>query len=172
MANFVPDKTVDNAIDALGDYLALFTTAPIIRGFDNRTPMPKPPFIVLTEVLTKPLCKPIETYGDTVETMIDHNQIDVQVDFYGWDLSDTALAFMQTFRSLWATTNLASWIAPLYCSDIVKSPLTNAEEQYEQRWIVTVSMQYNAAVTLPQQTFNTKGETTAIPADVIFNVIT
>lgn len=168
MSNFTPDKTVDNVIDALADYLALYTTAPIIRANVNRNPTPKGDFIVLTELLTKPLSKPVENYSNTGETMIQKQQIDVQVDFYGWSLSDISLAVANSIRSIWQNYNHAQWLAFLYCSDIVKSPIINAEEQYEQRWTVTISMQYNVTLTLPQETFKAVGSVNSLPADIIF----
>ena len=65
MPNFTPDKTVDNVIDALADYINLFTTVPVLRANVNRNPTPKTDFIVLTEILTKPLSKPVENYTNT-----------------------------------------------------------------------------------------------------------
>ena len=169
MSNFIPDKTVDNVIDALADYLALYTTAPIIRANVNRNSTPKTDFIVLTELLTIPLSKPVEYYTNAGETMIQKQQIDVQIDFYGWVLSDTALAIANSIRSVWQNYNHAQWLAFLYCSKIVKSPIINAEEQYEQRWTVTISMQYNVTLTLPQETFNTSGTLDYIPVDYFYN---
>lgn len=168
MSNYTPDKTVDDVIDALANYIALFTAAPIIRANVNRNPTPKSDFVVLTELLTKPLSKPVENYTNTGETMIQKQQIDVQVDFYGWGVSDIALAFMGSVRTIWQNYNHSSWLALLYCSDIVKSPIINAEEQYEQRWTLTVSMQYNVTLTVPQDTFNTVGVVESIPADIVF----
>ena len=170
MPNFTPDKTVDNVIDALADYINLFATVPVLRANVNRNPTPKTDFIVLTEILTKPISKPVENYTNTGETMIQKQQIDVQVDFYGWAVSDIALAFMGSIRTIWGSYNHASWLALLYCSDIIKSPIINAEEQYEQRWTVTVSMQYNVTMTLPQETFNTTGVVESIPADIVFQI--
>lgn len=169
MSNFVPDKTVDNVIDALADYITQFTTAPIIRGNVNRVPMPKDDFVLLTEILTKPLSKPVETYSNAGETLVEKNQIDVQVDFYGWGLSDIAIAFMGSIRTIWGYHNEAKWLALLYCSDISKVPIINAEDQYSQRWTLTVSMQYNVTMGLPQETFNAVGEVDSIPVNEIFS---
>ena len=169
MSNFTPDKTVDNVIDALADYLSLYTTAPIIRANVNRNPTPKNDFIVLTELLTTPLSKPVEYYSNAGETMIQKQQIDVQVDFYGWSLSDTALAIANSIRSIWQNYNHSQWLAFLYCNQIVKSPIINAEEQYEQRWTVTISMQYNVTLTLPQETFNSSGTIEFKPVDYFYN---
>lgn len=169
MITFVPNKNVDDVIDGVANYLMRFTKAKIIRGNVNRTPMPKPPFIVLTEVLTKQVAKSSEFYSLDGETVSQQNQIDVQIDFYGWELSDIALSFTASIRTSWAAKNFPIWLSPLYCSDIIKSPLQNAEEQYEQRWTVTLSLQYNVDINLPQDVFNVVGEINTIPVNEIFN---
>ena len=168
MTLFVPSITVDQVIDAVGDYLQLFTSVQIIRGNVNRTPMPKGSFIALTEVVSIPLNKPIEIYGDTTGTLSEHTRIDVQIDFYGWDLSDKAKAVHSSFRTIWAADKLPAWLAPLYCSDIRKLPIVSAEEQYEQRWTMTATFQYNPDVIVPQDSFNTKGEISVIPEDIFY----
>jgi hypothetical protein len=42
-------------------------------------------------------------------------------------------------------------IAPLYCDDGQEVPLVTGEEQYERRWALTMSLQYNPIVIVPQQ---------------------
>jgi hypothetical protein len=67
--------------------------------------------------------------------------------------------FKTAFRSSYAVdqfdsyaqTNNLGTIVPLYCSDGMESPLTSAEQQYERRWIVTLSLQYNPTVVIAQQ---------------------
>lgn len=163
MANFVVNKSIDNVIDGVAFYLKKFTKCPIIRGNANRAAMPQAPFIVLTEILTSAVTKPIEIYGDKTVTVSEQTQIDVQVDFYGWDLSDTAIAVKASIRTVWSTDNFPPWLIPLYCGDIVKTPLTNGEEQYEQRWFFTLSLQYNPVMTLPQLSFNVVGDINSNP---------
>jgi hypothetical protein len=43
----------------------------------------------------------------------------------------------------------------LYCSDGHQMPLTTGEQQYETRWTLTASLQYNPTVSIPQQSANT-----------------
>lgn len=169
MTLFVPSISVDQVIDAVGDFVGLFSTAPQIRGNVNRVPMPSSSFIVLTEIASIPLNKPIEIYGEATGTLNEHTRIDVQIDFYGWELSETAKAIHSAFRTIWAVDNMPEWVTPLYCSDPRKIPIISAEEQYEQRWTMTATFQYNPDVIVPQDSFNTKGETGVIPADVFYN---
>jgi hypothetical protein len=166
MVNFVVDKSVDNVIDGVADYLMRFTPAKIIRANVNRTAMPKVPFVVLTEILSAKLSKPVEQYSITGETITEKNRIDIQIDFYGWELSDIALSFTNSIHTSWAADNFPSWLAPLYCTDATKIPLHNAEEQYEQRWTTTLSLQYNVTMNLPQASFNAVGEIVLDPVDI------
>lgn len=168
MTLFVPSITVDQVIDAVGNFIGLFTTAPIIRGNVNRVPMPNGDFIVLTEVVSIPINKPIEVYGESTGTLTEHTRIDVQMDFYGWDLGDKAKAIHGSFRTIWSVDNLPNWLSPLYCSDLRKAPIVDAEEQYEQRWTMTGTFQYNPDVIVPQDSFNTKGDISLIPSDVFY----
>lgn len=169
MTLFVPSISVDQVIDSIADYLNLFTSVQVIRGNVNRTPMPGTAFIALTEILSVPLNKPIEIYGESTGTLNEHTRIDVQIDFYGWELSDIAKAVHTSFRTIWAVDNLPSWLSPLYCSNLNKIPIINAEEQYDQRWTMTATLQYNPDVIVPQDSFDTPGTTEVIPADVFYS---
>lgn len=168
MTLYVPSITVDQVIDTLGTYIQLFTTAEVIRASVNRTSMPLSPFIELTEIVSAPLNKPIETYTDTTEIISEHTRIDIQIDMYGWELTDTAKALHASFRTVWAVSQFPTNIVPLYCTDPMKMPIENAEEQYEQRWTMTVSLQYNPDVSVPQDSFNSPGSETFIPVDLFY----
>jgi len=166
---FVPSITVDQVIDALGAYIQLFTTSQIIRGAVNRTAMPLSPFVELTEVTSISLNKPIETYTDTTEIISEHVKLEVQIDLYGWELSDTARALHSSFRTIWAVSQLPESIVPLYCTEPIKMPIQNAEDQYEQRWTMTISLQYNPDVIVPQTSFNAPGTNNLIPVDIVYS---
>ena len=168
MTLFVPSITIDQVIDAVASYVQLFTTAEIIRASVNRTAMPISPFIELTEISSVALNKPIETYSDTTATINEHTRIEVQIDLYGWELSDTTKALHASFRTIWGVSQFPDTIVPLYCSEPMKIPIENAEDQYEQRWTMRLFLQYNPDVIVSQDTFNTKGDTGVIPADVIY----
>lgn len=170
MTLYIPSITIDQAIDALASYIALFTQSPIIRGNVNRTAMPLGSFVELTEVSDISINKPIEIINnDSTETISEHLRLDVQIDFFGWDLSEAAKAFHASFRTIWATTQFPDWISPLYCNNPMKMPIENAENQYEQRWTMTASLQYNPDVIVTQESFINVGDAGVIPADVIYN---
>ena len=166
---FSPSISVDDVIDSIGSYIELFTSASIIRGNNNRTAMPDAPFVALTELRTTALNKPIEFYYDYYGVINEHNRIDVRIDFYGWELSDVARSVHTSFRTIWAVDKFPKGIVPLMCSEPRKVPIINAEDQYEQRWYMEMSLQYNPYINVPQESFNKLGYVKAIPSDVIYS---
>lgn len=150
----MPSIIIDAVIDALATYLTPFVAgAPIIRGQVNRVAMPQGAFVELTEILTVDLSVPYAGYDTVLGTAILHGpaRIDVQVDFYGAAAGDYCKAAKTAFRTGWGFDAFPADIKPLYMSDGTQSPLITAEQQYESRWTLTASMQYNPTVTLPQE---------------------
>lgn len=156
MSNPAITPTVDDVIDALASFLdALFPGAVIVRAQQNRVPMPTDPCIVLTELFQTPLQKPQERYdlgnpNASTVTLALPSRLDVQIDFYGPQAGDWCQTVQVAFRTLFAADSFPSGIAPLYTSDGVQSPLITGESQWESRWTLTVSMQYNNSVVMPQ----------------------
>lgn len=152
---YTPDITVDQIIDALGDFLEPFVgSAEIVRGQVNRTPLPPAPCVVLTEILSVDLAVPYVNSGgeDAVDAdIIGPTRIDVQIDFYGASAGEQCRATVAAFRTVWGFDQFPANIKPLYMSDGLQAPLTTAEKQYLARWTATASLQYNPAVTVPQE---------------------
>jgi hypothetical protein len=150
----MPSILIDAVIDALAAYLVPFVAgAPVIRGQVNRVAPPQGTFVELTEILTVDLSVPYAEYDTVLETAILHGpaRIDVQVDFYGASAGDYCKAAKTAFRSGWGFDAFPVDIKPLYMSDGTQSPLITGEQQYESRWTLTASMQYNPTVTVPQE---------------------
>lgn len=156
MPNYIPTVVIDDVITALGAFIQPFVTPnPIVRGQQNRTPPPITGYVVLTEIHSSDLETPTANYTDASLTLSTSTQIEIQADFYGPASGDQIRAIKSVFRSIYATAQFPSNIQPLYCSDGNQSPLVTGEEQYEQRWTMSVSLQYNPLIELPQQTANT-----------------
>jgi len=150
----MPSILIDTIIDALAAYLVPFVGGvPIVRGQVNRVPMPQGAFVELTEILTVDLSVPYAGYDTVLGTAILHGpaRIDIQVDFYGAAAGDYCKAAKTAFRTGWGFDAFPTDIKPLYMSDGAQSPLTTGEQQYETRWTLTASMQYNPTVSVPQQ---------------------
>ena len=162
--------TVDNVIDALADFLQPFVDgADIVRAQVNRVPMPSLPCVVLTELFHVDLRVPSQDY-DTLNAEADlsaSNRLDVQVDFYGDSAGDYCRSVETAFRTMWSFDKFPAGIKPLYTSDGIQSPLVSGEQQYVSRWTLTVSMQYNPVVSVPQQFADALSATT-IAADVLY----
>lgn len=145
---------IDQVIDALSTFLTPFVPGgQIVRGQINRVALPSNPCVVLTDLLTVDLSVPHTEYqpiSDTA-TIFGPSRIDVQVDFYGDSAAEYCKATQTSFRSEWGFGQFPLNIKPLYASDGMQSPLITGEQQWQTRWTLTVSMQYNPTVTVPQQ---------------------
>ena len=169
MANYTASITVDQVIDALKAFLAPFMPgAQIVRAQVNRVALPSNPCAVLTELLQVDLSVPATDYQPTANTATIYgpSRIDVQIDFYGAQAGEFCKTVKTAFRSHWGFAHFPANIKPLYTSDGVQSPLLTGEQQYESRWTLTASMQYNPTVTVPQEFADEAYPTLVIPADV------
>lgn len=152
MPNFVSSIAVDAVIGALGSFLQPFVgSAPIVRGQNNRTSMPRSGFVELTEILQVDLETPNAVDAAATTTITGPKRIDIQIDFFGASSGDWATAVKTVYRSPYAPAQFPDGIKPLYCSDAHQAALVNAEQQYEGRWTITASLQYNPAVVIPSQ---------------------
>jgi len=161
--------SVDQVIDALAAFLAPFMPgAQIVRAQVNRVALPSNPCAVLTELLQVDLSVPATEYQptDDTATIYGPSRIDVQIDFYGAQAGEFCKTVKTAFRSHWGFAHFPANIKPLYTSDGVQSPLLTGEQQYESRWTLTASMQYNPTVTVPQEFADVAYPASVIPADM------
>lgn len=161
--------TIDNVIDALADFIEPFVSgAEIVRAQVNRVPMPHDSCVVLTELLQVDLEVPTSTFDGVAQnrTMAAPKRIDIQIDFYGEDSGDLCATIKSIFRTEHATSQFSDGIKPLYCSDGIQSPLVTGEQQWEGRWTLTASLQYNPVVVVNQQSATTTTLNTVQPIDV------
>jgi hypothetical protein len=161
--------SVDQVIDALAAFLAPFTPgAEVVRGQVNRVPMPASPCVILTEILQSDLSVPATEYqpDDDTATIYGPAQINIQIDFYGAPAGEFCKTVKTAFRSQWGFAAFPANIKPLYTSDGMQSPLTTGEQQYESRWTLTASLQYNPIVTVPQDFADTLTPVVKAPPDL------
>lgn len=123
----------------------------VVQGLDNGVPMPLGGYVLMTLVLQTALSTNRHTYDgvdeQTVETSV---QLDVQLDFYGPSAASWAVQAVQLLRDEIGCTALKPNASPFYCSDPMQAALTTAEQNYLDRWIATLSLQYNPVTTVPQ----------------------
>lgn len=81
-------------------------------------------------------------------------QLDVQLDVHGPASGDNAQILSTLLRDEYATQMFDDGgldLQTLYASDPRQVPFVNAESQWEERWVVTASLQANLAVQVPQE---------------------
>jgi hypothetical protein len=169
MANFIPSIEVDQVIDALSALISNFMRGgDVVRAQTNRVAMPSAPCAVLKELLQVDIHTPYTDYQpeDDTATIRGPQRIDVQIDFYGLVAGEICAVVKSALRTGWGFDQFPSNIKPLYTSDGMQAPLTTGEQQYESRWTLTASMQYNPITTIPQQFADDATVLVTAPADV------
>ena len=166
---YVSSIALDSVFDALGAFLQPFVgTAQVVRAQVNRVAMPVGSFVELTEISSVDLEVPRSTYDGVnfQSDIIGPKRIMIQADFYGAQSGDWCAAVKTVWRTPYATEQFPVGIAPLYCDDGREVPLVTGEEQYERRWELTMSLQYNPIVVVPLQSADTLEMNTIKGADV------
>jgi hypothetical protein len=162
---------------ALGNFIvaALGLTAPfVVQNFDNRVPMPNGPFVGMAIMNSKRLRTNVDTIGGALGTdptsiaAEQGMQVDLQIDCYSPVAADWANILTTLLRDNVGCLALAPNCQPLYADDPIRAPLTNAEEQYEDRWIVTARIQYNPVVATPVQSATALGPVNIVDAEVAY----
>lgn len=167
------DLTLNEIIDVLADY-----TEPIAgtcqQAQANGVPMPKGPFCILTPLRFTRLSTTRNLHQDTgspaTSTMgyTEVRQADIQVDIYGQGAGDRAIALETTFSSSYAYNRIKAInakVAPLYSTAAIQAPMVDAEQQWQERWTLTVSLQVHIVVSFPQDYFDS-AEFTLEPVDL------
>lgn len=156
------DFTTDNIIDVLADYIE-----PICgtcqQAQANRIPMPKGQFCILTPLRFIRLSTTRDIKQDTGSSLTsamgytEVRQADIQVDIYGQGAGDRAIALETTFASSYGYDKIKAIdkrLAPLYSSSAIQAPMINAESQWQERYIVTLSLQAHITVSFSQDYFD------------------
>ena len=125
----------------------------IIQAQENLVAMPKGGFIAMNNVGMDRLSFNVDTYNSTLQQkfILTPTNYAMQLDFYGPDSQVWAFETQSLFRDEYATDLFPANIQPLYADNPVQIPLIDGEEQYEQRWKITASLQYNPILTTSQQ---------------------
>lgn len=147
---------------------------PIIRGQQNRVPMPNVPFVLMT-TLGAP--ERIGTNFDSVTPVTDARgnivsfaasvtadyRYAVQADFYSPYAESWATACELLWRDSIGINAMPDGMKPLYSEDSRQMPLIGGEDQWIQRWTMTLVLDYQP--TWVQPTYAAIG-VTVIPEPV------
>lgn len=129
---------------------------PVVQGRDNRVPMPKDPYVLMTPVFQIRLTTNQDEYDDPFPTAGTKSaeaamRFDVQLDFYGPDSQAWATMTQTLWRDSVGCDALASTCAPLYAEDPRMIPLTTGEDQFLERWMLTASLEYDPVTVTVQE---------------------
>ncbi len=151
--------TEDQVFDALGTFLDAVLPAGVIseRGQINRVPEPNiDNFVIMTSQGSNALATNESTWDGDVSTQLDEMQsteLRVQLDIHGSQSSDNAQIIKTLFRSAYACqffTDTGLPLAPLYSGDGSRVPFVNGEDQWEDRWVLIVSLEVKPVVSYAQ----------------------
>jgi len=162
---------------ALGNFIVAqlgLNPGQVIQGYPNRTAMPSPAsagFVVMTAISKRRLRTNVDNFTATTSpapapgpvTSEQGQQVDVQLDCYGPAASEWSDILTTLLRDNIGCVALAPNCQPLYADDPIRAPLTNAEAEYEDRWIVTARLQYNPVTTTAQEYATVLGPVDIMP---------
>lgn len=148
---------IDNDVfTALRSYLLGLAPlgAEVVRGLDNGVPMPLGDFATMTSGTMIRLATNVNTYdpltGTGQKEVLTAVRYPISVDFYGPNSQPWAAQAKNLFRDSYAVDMFPSNIVPLYADDATQIPLIDGEQQYDQRWRMQMSVQYNPVITVGQ----------------------
>lgn len=150
--------TEDDVCAALRTWLIAAIGCEVVRGLSNRVPMPLGGFIVMTPGTQQRLSTnivegfPADLPIDESQGVTQHVMQGIQLDLYGANAGDWAGIISTLWRDT-TTCDALENIQPLHNSEPLQMSLVDGEQQYEERWIIKVYLQYNATVTLNQSFF-------------------
>lgn len=142
----------------------------VVQAQDNRVPMPKTGFVTMNNTGMDRLSFNVDSYDSLSQGkfILTPTQYSMQLDFYGSLSQEWAMQTMALFRDEYATEIFPSNIQPLYADDPVQIPLIDGEAQYEQRWKLVASLQYNPILSTTQQSM-VAVDIALAPIDQTFN---
>lgn len=149
----------------------------VVRGQDNQVPEPADAnFVVMTPTFRRRLATNVDTWSltdpdPTTQQVLQSTQADVQLDIHGPSSTDSAQVIATLFRDDYCVQvfiGLGLDMRPLNADDGHQIPFINGEDQYEDRWVMTLSLQADPVVSTNQQFANTLGPVGLIEVDTTY----
>jgi hypothetical protein len=156
------DTTLSDVYTDVGNFVVAtlgLSAGQMVQGYANRVAMPVAGgFVVMTATANKRLRTNVDSWDQTIPdpttaTQELGMQLSLQLDCYGPSSAEWAVILTDVFRDE-IGCNALTVCQPLYSDDPIRAPLTDAELQYEDKWIVRAQVQYNPVVTGTQQFVN------------------
>ena len=96
------------------------------------------------------LDQPTYDNADDVSTIQNSRAFMMQLDFYGKQAFNRANQVAVMWRSTYTTNELIA-IQPLYNNQVRNMEFINEQDQYEQRFMLEIALQYNPHYTYTEQ---------------------
>ncbi len=97
-----------------------------------------------------------ETLAAGTQSLLQPTEVILQIDVHGDDAWNNAQLVSTTFRDAYAVDFFLAGnaqITPLWCSDPAQRPFLNAEQAWENRFVIELHLEANQTVIVPQQFF-------------------
>ena len=149
---------------AIRDMLLVYTDCPpdnIFCGYSNKVELPKSNnnivFTILNPVRTgTPLIVNESTAEEGRITSYQDFRLEVQIDFYGNFAFDRANDIINISRTDFLCSFFKPYnIQPIACDDARNLTGVSGEDEYVERWMVSLEIDYRDAVSVSQEVFNT-----------------
>jgi len=131
--------------------LGLFpdATMQIIQSTQNNQPLPENA-IVMQVLFDSNMDESVTTYNPPNEAMVQNSvEVRVQLDFYGPMAESRSRIVANLWKNYYGTDNMEI-CKPLYVQSRQRHPYINDSNQYEDRFILDLGLQYNPTVTHAQ----------------------
>ena len=165
MTYVAPNPSDEYVFTALRSFLldqAVPSMTEVIQSNDDRVSPPPVPYVVMNAVSKTRISTNISSVSTSIIgshtvtslTLMKPTRYNFQLDVVG----DLAADWAEVISMLWfggtASEFLAAYgIAPLYNDDPKYAPWINDSNQWEQRWIVRLCLQFNPALIIPVGSF-------------------
>jgi hypothetical protein len=129
----------------------------VIQSQANRVPEPAgADFILMTPTLRQRMSTNLDKWpAVAAAAAIDRSHstsIEIQLDIHGPTGADYAQIIGTLFRDEYACDLMQdAGISPLFATDGMQAPFINAEKQYENRWVMKVTLGASPIVSTPQE---------------------
>lgn len=149
---------------AIRDMLIQFTNCPegnIFCGYSNKVELPSTNnYIVFTVLNARRTGTPVIVNKSTPDEgfvfCYQDYRADVQIDFYGDFAFDRASDIINISRTDFLCSFLKPYcIQPIACEDARNLTGVSGEEEYVERWMVSLEIDYRDTVSVSQEVFNT-----------------
>ncbi|MDN7913682.1 phage neck terminator protein [Burkholderia cepacia] len=133
----------------------------VVKAQDNNVGEPVgPDFVTMNSIATPRLATNVDGYTDPgaggapgTRNSMQAIEARIQLNVHGPNSGDNAAIISTLFRDEYACIQFATVnpdIQPLYCEIPRQMPFINGENQFEQRWIIELALQYNPITQTPQ----------------------